>query len=165
METGRHLGQLTSQPGFLLQVPGQWEALSNRMKWTAPEKCHQSLSSGLCMYPHMCVHTERTGLCESGVNTVGFLKGGAKGVRKCLWRRQCHSGDLKIDNYMGMHRQRLHAGEGSLCKGWGPWQTCDLCFFPSSSVSMSAASWLGPFLNFTRAPFPGCIPTLLGPIA
>lgn len=49
------------------------------MKWTVPEKCHQRVSSGLCTYPHMCVHTGRTGLRDSGVSAVGFLKGRRKG--------------------------------------------------------------------------------------
>lgn len=165
LERWRQADMITQQPAWL---PGQWEALSNRMKWTAPEKRHQRVSSGLCTYPHMCAHTERTGVRESGVNAVGFLKGRRKGGQKESGN-VCGGGNATavilrlIVTWEWIDRGSV-LGKAAFARARGPWPTCDLCFFLSASVSMPAASWLRPFLNSTKAPFPGHIPTLLGPI-
>lgn len=99
---------------------------------------------------------------ESGVNAVGFLKGRKKGTEKShgmSLEEVMPSGDLRNDDYRGSLGRGSAPGKDGLCKGQGPWQTCD-CVCPPWLVSMTAAFSLGPFLSFTTAPFPGHVPTL-----
>lgn len=145
METGRPL-RITHQPAWPnLQVPGQREALSKRMKWTAPEKWQPRVSSGLCTYPHMGVYTEKTGLHVSGVNAVGFLKGWSKRAKKS-WN--VHGGGNAT---VVMGREALLRGRQPL-QGLGAPGRSAACVFPSASVSMTDAFLLRPFLSFTSAP-------------
>lgn len=66
----------------------------------------------MCTYPHTYVYTERTGLRESGVNAVGFLKGRKKGTEK--------SHGMSLDEVMPSGDRRNDDKRGSLGRGSAP---------------------------------------------